>query len=70
MLAERESLLGVAQFGHVEIDEEKKVNHTSATRLMHQIKCYYSGRQQKETASMVTVVIVVFLLVFQKMYES
>jgi hypothetical protein len=48
------------------IRRTNKVNHTSATRLMHQIKYYYSGRQQKETASMVTVVIVVFLLAFQK----
>lgn len=49
---------------------KKKVGHTSATRLMHQIKCYHSGRQQKETASMATVVIVGFLLVFHTLHES
>ena len=28
--------------------KKNEVNHTSATRLMRQIKFYYSGRQQKE----------------------
>lgn len=69
--AGREAVLGVVQFGDVGIDEEKEqVNHTSATRLMHQIKRCYSGRQQKGTASMATVVIVVFLFVLRKIYES
>lgn len=66
MLGER----GVVRFGDVGIDEEKKVIHTSATRLMHQIKCYYSRRQQKETVSMVTVVIVVFYSSFRKYMKA
>lgn len=69
--AGREALLGVVQFGDGGIDEEKEqVNRTSATRLMHQIKRCYSGRQQKGTASMATVVIVVFLFVLRKIYET